>query len=298
MRNKRFVFYALAAAAVILCLSTAVTGCSTKKATTVSSTVVSGTGLSLTPFASMKLDVTPGETTTQKMTLSLGAEGQTMQIAVDVMGFGCSLSGAAQGLEPAQDTSPYSARGFITINKKSFQLKPGTSQDISATITIPKKVGAGGRFALIYVHQQTPAGGTGTGSVSSFNIPVLLTIKGSTLTQTGKITGLSTGAVTSGQPIAITTDFQNTGNIYFKIIGQVTVKDGNGQTVATLAIPLTPSSIIPGATREIITNFTATRTLAAGTYTVDCKVTLEDGTLLDESTGTFQITAEYVPPQS
>ena len=221
-----------------------------------------------------------------------------MQIAVDVMGFGCSLSGAPQGLAPEQDTGPYSARGFITVNQSSFQLKPGKSQDIIATIAVPADVGAGGRFAIIYIHQQTPAGGTGAGSTSSFNVPVLLTVKGSALTRTGKITGLSTGAVTSGQPIAITTDFQNTGNIYFKITGQVTVKDANGQTVAALAIPLTPSSIIPGAIREIVTNFTATTTLAAGTYTVDCKVTLEDGTLLDESTGTFQITTEYVPPQS
>jgi hypothetical protein len=212
------------------------------------------------------------------------------------MGFGCSLSGAPQGLEPAEDTSPYSARSFITVNKSSFQLNPGKSQDIIATIAVPANVDAGGRFAIIYVHQQTPAAGTNAQNVSSFNIPVLLTIKGSIFTQTGKITGLNTGTVTNGQPIVITTDFHNTGNIYFKIEGEVTVKDTLGQNISTLYIPLTPSSIIPESTREIVTDFIAANELAVGTYTVDCKVTLQDGTLLDETTATFKVTTEYVPP--
>jgi hypothetical protein len=302
MRNKPFVILWLVAVAVILCLS--LVACQSPKATpettpqTIPETTLAsaGAGLSLTPFASIKLDVTPGDKVTQQMALSLGAQDQAMDIAVDVMGFGISLDGTPQAIAPAQDTSPYSARPFITVNTSSFQLKPGKSQNIIATITVPANVGAGGRFAIIYIHQQIPAGGTGAQSASSFNIPVLLTIKGSTFTQTGKITSLSTSAVTSGQPIRIMTDFQNTGNIYFKVKGEVTVTDAQGRTLHTMSIPLTASSIIPGATREIQTDFTPTNALAAGTYTIDSKVTLADGTLLDKSTSTFEVTTDYVPP--
>jgi hypothetical protein len=290
MHNKRFVFLSLGVVGVILCL--VVVACSHR----VTTTVTTGSGLSVTPFESIKLNVTPGEKTTQQLTVSLGIQSTAMKIAVDVMGFGSSPSGSPQVIEPAEDTGQYTARLFITLSKSSFELKPGESQNIIARISVPANVGAGGRFALIYIHQQIPAGGTGAGSASAFNIPVLLTIEGSTLTQTGKITALSASGVTSGQPIWITTEFQNTGNVYFKAEGNVAVINAQGQTVDTLSIPLTASSIIPGATRQILTNFTPTSALAVGTYTIDSKVMLQDGTLMDESTSTFAVTTEYVPP--
>jgi len=292
MSNKRFGFLPLAVLVAMVCLSLA--ACQSQ-ATTTGSAPGSGAGLSVTPFASIKLNVTPGEKTTQQLALSLGKQGQTMAIAVDVEGLGTSLNGSPQGIAPVQDTGPYSARTFITVNKSSFQLKPGKSQNIIATIAVPANVGAGARFAIIYIHQQAPAGGKGAQSVSSFNIPVLLTIQGSTLTQTGKITGLSTSAITNGQPIQILTDFQNTGNMYFKVEGEVTISDAQGQTLGTLSIPLTANSTLPGAAREIVTNFTPTSALAVGTYTIYAKITLQDGTLLDELTGTFAITSAYVP---
>ena len=219
-----------------------------------------------------------------------------MAIEVDVMGLSTSLNGTVQGIAAAQDTGPYSARSFITMNQSLLQLKPGKSLNIIATITVPANVGAGARFAIIYIHQQAPAGGKGAQSVSSFNIPVLLTIQGSALTQTGKITGLSTNPITSGQPIQILTNFQDTGNMYFKVQGKITVSDAQGQTLGTLSMPLTANSIIPGLPRQIITTFTPANALAVGTYTIDAKVTLADGTLLDESTNTFVITTAYAPP--
>jgi len=283
MHNKRFVFLSLAMVIMLLCLSLAATP------------VFADTGLTLSPFGAIALNVTPGEKTTQQMVLTLGTQSQAMDIAVDVVGFGSALDGTPQVIQPAQDTDTYSARSFITVDKPSFHLDPGGSQTITAAIAVPANVGKGGRYALIHIHQLPQAGGAGAQSVSSFNIPVLLTIQGTTLIQTGKITGLTTSAVTSGQPIIILTYFQNTGNIHFKVEGEVTVKDAQGQTLDKISIPLSASSILPGATRQLTATLPSTSALATG-YTIDSKVTLQDGTVLDETASTFPVTTQYVPP--
>ena len=110
-----------------------------------------------------------------------------------------------------------------------------------------------------------------------------------------RLPALTTSAVTSGQPISILTYFQNTGNIHFKVEGEVTVKDAQGQTLDKISIPLSASSILPGATRQLTATLPSTSALATG-YTIDSKVTLQDGTVLDETTSTFPITTQYVPP--
>jgi len=288
MRNfilhKRFVLLSSALVVILLSLSL------------VPIPVFADSGLTISPFGAIALNVTPGEKTTQQIELTLGQQSQAMDIAIDVVGFGSTLDGTAQVIEPAQDTDSDSARSFITINKNTFLLEPGESQNIIATISIPANVGNGGRYALIYIHQLPNTAAPGAQSLSSFNIPVLLTIQGSTLVQTGKITAISTTAVNNGQPPDILTYFQNTGNIHYKVQGYVTVKDAQGQTLDNISIPLSASSILPGAIRLLdITLPSTSATLTEGD-TIDAKITLQDGTLLDETASTFPITTQYVPP--
>jgi hypothetical protein len=107
---------------------------------------------------------------------------------------------------------------------------------------------------------------------------------------------LSTGNITSGQPVDILTGFQNTGNHYFKIRGEVTVGSASGAVLDTIAVPLTASSLLPGMTRRLDASFIAPSELAPGKYTIGSKVMLDDGTVLDESTGSFEVKQAYVPP--
>ncbi|MGA7728123.1 MAG: hypothetical protein WCA62_04635, partial [Dehalococcoidales bacterium] len=163
-------------------------------------------------------------------------------------------------------------------------------------IQVPQNVGDGGRYAMINISEQS-ANGSGVQTVAAVDVQVALTIKGSQLIHTGKITGLSASVVT-GQPINILTDFQNTGNHHFDVQGEVTIKNAKGQTIGTIAIPLTTSSILPGTARQLKSTLTTKSRLAPGTYTIDSKIMLEDGTLLDETTNTFGLTTQYVPPTS
>ena len=241
-------------------------------------------------------DVTPGQTLTQNMTVAIASTDPAIDMSVQVFGVAQSLQGDYELLDAAKDTGKYSARTFVSVDKSSFHLEPGDSEDLTATVQVPQDVDDGGRYAVINIATK-PTVSTGIGMITAVNVPVFLTVKGTQLIQTGKITGVSTSDAASGKPINILTNFQNTGNHHFKVQGQIIVKDGKGKTVATIPILPTTSSIIPGMTRQLVTTLSGTKApLAVGTYTIDSQVTLADGTLLDKSTGTFKITSPYTPP--
>ncbi len=264
----------------------------------VSSPVSANSGVSLTPFESIKIDVAPGQTVIHQLTLQLGQQDVAMDMTVDILGYGGSLDGTPQGIDPSIDISPYSARSFVTVDNHSFQLQPGGKQEVTATISVPSNVGDGGRYAIIYIHEQPPAGGGSTGSLSAFNIPILLTIKGSSLSHTGKITEITSGKVANGQPIEIITSLQNTGNHQFKVMGDVTVTNSQGEVFGTIQVPLSTSSIIPTNSTQIIVNFIPKVTLPVGVYSLKSRLILEDGTALVSASGSFEIKDSYVPPST
>ncbi|MGA7729255.1 MAG: hypothetical protein WCA62_10460 [Dehalococcoidales bacterium] len=253
-------------------------------------------GLSVTN-ASIIDTVSAGQVLTQTMTVSIGSTDPATDLTVSVDGVTQSSNGTLALVSPTDDTSADSARTFVSVTPSSFHLEPGQSQDITATITIPQNIGSGGYFALIDVaNPPSVTSGTNVALVYSVGIPVYLTIKGSKLVQTGTITGISDGDITNGKPIDITTNFQNTGNIYFKIEGETTVTNGQGVLLDDVPIPLTSSSIIPGMSRDLDAIYTPSGSMEPGTYTIGSKIMLSDGTILAQSDETFTIQAPYVPP--
>ena len=245
--------------------------------------------------AKLIADVAPGQTITHTMTISIMDADPPLDMLVDVTGFGQSLEGAPQVLEDSEDISPFSARSFITLDATSFHLDPGDSQQVTATICIPQDVSAGGRYALIDIRSQ-PIGEGSVGVVTAVAVPIALTIKGSELIHEGKITEVSTSDATSGQPVDIFTTFQNTGNHYFKIKGEVTVSDASGETLDTISLPLTASSVMPTLLRQLKATFIPEGELLLGVYSVKSRVMLEDDTVLDEAAGSFEVKEPYVPP--
>ncbi len=239
-------------------------------------------------------DTSPGVTLTHKMTVSLGDGDPATEITVQVGGIGQSLDGAYYLLEAPEDTS-YSARQFITVDKESFHLEPGAPQDITATIHIPQDVGTGGRYALINI-KAGPVGEGQVATVAAVNVPIALTIKDTVLTHQGKITELTTSEAVSGRPLGIITTFQNTGNHHFRVKGEVTVSNSKGEVLGTVSTSLTPSSIVPTMSRRLKAAFTPQGELPPGVYSVKSMVMLEDGTLLDEAEGSFEVKELYVPP--
>ncbi|ABS54832.1 hypothetical protein Mboo_0310 [Methanoregula boonei 6A8] len=239
-------------------------------------------------------NVSPGQTVIFPMTISLGANDPPMDMVVDVMGFGQSPDKSYVALDPSSDTSPYSARSYISIDNRTFHLDPGASETVDATISVPGDAGPGGRYAIISIHG-LPNGTGSTLVVTAINVPVMMTIDSPGITQTGTITGLTTGTIVAGQPLALITSFKNTGNHHYaNTINNVQVTDGSGKQVALLSTDPTLYSIIPGNTVNFVVNLNAA--LSPGTYTMLSNVSLKDGTLLDSKTASFEVNSSYTAP--
>jgi hypothetical protein len=115
--------------------------------------LAASSGLSVSG-ALIKADVTPGETLTREIKLSIGSSDQAMDMPIQVYGMGQSSDGTYTLLDADHDTSQYSARSFITIDKSSIHLDPGGMEIVTVTIQVPQNTTEGGRFAIIYFASQ------------------------------------------------------------------------------------------------------------------------------------------------
>lgn len=258
-----------------------------------SSPAIADSGLSVSG-AIVVADVSPGDTIIHKMNVSIGSSSAPADILVQLGGIGQAFDGGYQLLDNSHDNYDYSASQFTTIDKNEFHLDPGTSQEVNVTISVPGNVTTGGKYALINIRTK-PSNNNGVGVISAVNVPIFLSIKNVEHVHTGKITGLTSTEATSGIPLDILTTFYNTGNHHFKFKGELTISDSQGKMLDSLYVAI-GSSLIPNMSRQLKATFIPEAELPQGTYNIKSKVMLEDGTLLDEATGNFEIKAPYVPP--
>jgi hypothetical protein len=239
-------------------------------------------------------EVSPGETLNHKMVVGIGDTDQPADIIVQIGNIGQALDGGYL-LNTPSSASEFSANSYITADITDFYLEPGATQNVNLTIRVPENVGEGGIYALVNV-RTAPRGTGNVGMISAVNIPIYLTIKNTRLIHTGKITELKAENAESGKPVGISTLFQNTGNHHFKVKGDVVVSDSDGKTLDTLIKPLSGSSVLPGLIRELKATYIPQGKLATGIYHVKSRVMMEDGTVLDEASGQFEVKIPYVPP--
>jgi len=237
--------------------------------------------------------IAAGGTDTHRLGIGIGPGEEALDVGIEVMGLGQALDKNFVSLNPVNDPGPFSARTFITLDNSNIHLDPGTTRYVNATIKLPSDVGAGGRYATIYIHGISTAGKALTTAVI---VPVLVTVSGPGPTVSGSITSVSVGEVTNGQPIAITTTFKNTGNYHYpRSVNTVTVTDVNKNVLSTVSTQPSAFSIIPGNSVQYIVT-PELQNLPVGTYTADSQVTVGSGTVLDEKTTTFNVKANYTPP--
>ncbi|HOT02891.1 MAG TPA: hypothetical protein PK069_01775 [Methanolinea sp.] len=237
--------------------------------------------------ARIALDVEPGKTYTAPIGISIKAEEPGETFAIDVMGFGQAPNdGSYLALDAAADTSPYSARQFITIDKQTVTLQPGERADATATISIPSGSRDGGRYAIILVHPAVSASGAPAAFSTAVAIPVFLTMKTGTVKETGEISAIEPPISESGKPFTVFTTFRNTGNYhYYGAVHNVTITDIRGNIVASVRSEPFIRAIVPGQS----VTFTAAiaNGLLQGTYQVNARVEKQDGSLLAEKKATL-----------
>jgi hypothetical protein len=239
--------------------------------------------------ARISLDVEAGKTYTSPIGISISANESEVTLAIDVMGFGqMPDNGTYTGLNASADTSPYSARPFITVDQPTVHLMPGERANVTATIAVPAGTKDGGRYAIILIHPAASTSGAPASFATAVAIPVFLTVKEGTLTEVGEISSLGPGTVETGEAFHVVTAFKNTGNYhYYGAQVNVTIADASGKVVANVGSEPFERAIVPGQS----VNFTSAidAGLPAGTYNLTSHVGQQDGKVFAEKSTTLQV---------
>ena len=196
------------------------------------------------------------------------------------------------------DKSPYSARPFITIDGPTVTLESGGRADVTATITVPADAKDGGRYAIILVHPAASASGAPAAFATAVAIPVILTVKGGSIKETGEILALEPSVVGSETPFDVVMTFRNSGNYHYSgAKNSITITETSGKVVATGVTAPFSRAIVPGNSVEL--SCTIENGLPQGTYQMISRVEKQDGKLLAEKTVMLQVgnpsTAQVTP---
>lgn len=238
-------------------------------------------------------EIFPGENANWTVKVSTGPDDSPMRIRVDVMGFGQSLDGRVEELDPGRDNGPYSARGLIEVEPKEFHLEPGSSREITVSASVPGG-SQGGKYALVRIQGQIENGGD-IEVIQTVNVPLLLTLSGTELIREGKINQVN---VVRNESIDMTIIFANTGNYHYKAQAHITVRDESRNILAEEESPLSQSSIIPSFTHEFNVTLNPSRELSEGMYHAEVEIIREDGAVLDSVDEVFHVTGSTESPPS
>ena len=230
----------------------------------------------------LETDVAPGEQIKHEITLSIDDNENSTEVTAGVFGYGLNLDGGRAPLSADADVSPYSAREFLKISPETATLNPGVPVTFVLEGRVPDDVGSGGRYAMVSL--STPPRGSGqVGIALAAFVPVILTISGSNLIETGEITNVT---VSKDNVSAI---FENTGNYHFKASAEAILKDDKGNVIANATEPLSHTSITPTASCLFEMAFNNKKDLAPGTYAVEVSVIHKNGTVLDTAEKTIKV---------
>ncbi len=225
--------------------------------------------------------------------INVGNTGEApMDIEVAVKGYGQSLDGTTRALD--EDTNPYTIVPYLEVSPTTLHLEPGESQYLFLSANVPSEVEASG-YAVVLI-SIVPPPGSQVVIVAAVAVGVRVTVQGSELRHQGEITEIGATEIISGQPIEVLTTFKNTGNHHFKVKGELAISDESGKRLTTIYSPLITTPILPTISQQLQAIFIPEAELAEGTYYVHSKVMLEDGTVLNEAEGSFEIGVPYIPP--
>ena len=249
-------------------------------------------GLTVEP-ANITLDVGPGQTYDLPLLVSLVPGEPGGSFSLGVSGLGQSpLDGNYTAVEADSDAGGTSARTFITLDPAIIQLKPGGSAEVKAAIRVPADARDGGRYAAIQVRPE----GTDSGQ-SPVLIPVLLTLEGGNITETGEITTITFTSNESGEDFQVGTFFQDTGNHDIPgAINTVDLEDTGGAVVATARGVSPENALIPG--QEVQFSATVKGGIPSGAVKLVSRIGKDDGTLLAEQEESLQAGETTGPGQS
>jgi hypothetical protein len=235
-------------------------------------------------------EITPGSELTHIMNVG-NTTDESMDIAIEVSGYGTSATQNFIVLSPQEDISQYSARTFFNVSPSSFHLEPGESRDVTFYGKVPDDAVNGGRYAIIFIHTQPT--GQDTATITAVAARVLLTINNSSLVHTSEITSVETKPK---QPLDLLITIANKGNHHYNPDISGTLKKANKTLASASTIETWP--VIPGYSRQFSLSFAGSFTngVPAGIYTAEITVKDEAGNLTAEYSYSLEVEEPYTPP--
>ena len=177
----------------------------------------------------------PGQNTTFPITLTTDTASD---YDITILGFKNGDNGGYVGVNDPTlyDTTP-KAKPSIAFNEKEIHLESGKPTTIDVIVSVPDQCNEG-LYALINIHPKV-ASSSGASIVTAINVPVMVTVSGVTLTETGKINNIEF------KDSKIATTFTNTGNHhYYGAINEIVIIGAAGkETKLTNAMD---TAIVPG----------------------------------------------------
>jgi len=227
-----------------------------------------------------------GQSYTSKITVTDQSATEPMDLQIEVDGLGQGLDGASLALSASQDTSPYSARTFCSIDKTTLHMEPGAAGYVNATVSVPSGKNSGEYYASIYMYTSS-ADPNKVGVRLAILVPVIVTIPGFSPSRTAQMTGPTVSQVTSGQTIEAVTILKNNGNCRISsATDTISLYNSTGTQISQSVITLGSPSILPGYSRQITSHFTSQ---PVGSYSVKSLIVMGDGTQLGPQTLTFNV---------
>jgi len=234
-------------------------------------------------------EVSPGEELEHPIVVVSSENESTLNMTAIVLGLAIAEDGSFLGVPPEFDTSPYSARQFLSVEPKNFTLKQGGQTTVLLKGIVPEDVGSGARYAMVSI-ETVPSDSEESVSVS-FAIPVnvILIINNSDIIKTGEVSNLT--ASMSDDRVSIEFLLVNTGNVHYAPLISMRILDGAGEIVADQEPQKLDGEgfVIPMNSRLVQMALVPEAELGPGTYTIEVTATLKDGTVLDKENTTFEV---------
>ncbi len=225
--------------------------------------------LSLAPTY-YEINAKPGEVVTKAVRVTNDSD-EPIVITHDTTNF---VAGAGEKGYPqftGKQTDVSTLANWITVNVPKITIPPRQKVDVPFTVVVPLDAEPGGHYAALTWGTSSPsAKGSGsvdiTGQIATL---ILLNVAGTT-SESGQIISFETASrATNYQklPVQFVTKIANTGNVHFKPVGQVTIKNMFGRTVATLPFNVVKDggNILPKSVRVFETTWD--KQFAFGKYT-------------------------------
>lgn len=153
------------------------------------------------------------------------------------------------------ETSPYSIKPWIS-NVPSLDLDPGESQTAKISMNVPGDASPGAHYGVIRFTAVAPdTEDSGVALSASIGTLVLANVTGNattsaqveemTVSQNNKV-----GSFFEYGPLVFTERIKNTGNVYFKPVGNVRVKNLFNKEIASLKVNEKRGNVLPGTIRR------------------------------------------------